>query len=56
MAAQLLDDVGLDRGSLNQLHFEAQRMLVEGFAIVGCQATLKTEPLATLKSEPPPAR
>jgi len=34
MAPHLLDEVRINRGSLNQLHFEALGMLVEGFAVV----------------------
>ena len=35
MAANLLDDLGVDRESLNQLHLEAERMLVKRFAVMG---------------------
>ena len=46
MATHLLDDLGVDRGSLNQLHLEAQGMLIEGFAVVGADININSDDFA----------
>ena len=46
MVAHLLDDLGVDRGSLNQLHFETEGMLIEGLAVVGADVNVNAEDFA----------
>ena len=46
MAAHLLDDLGVDRGSLNQLHLETQGVVIEGFAVVGADVDVVADDFA----------
>jgi hypothetical protein len=46
MAAHLFNDIGSNRRSLNQFHFEAQWMLAESLAILGSDIDIDSHNLS----------